>query len=238
MISESKIKTDRSVPSGTPPAVGVTANAIDPTAPNSLQSNTPDGGVEMKENTSEEKKEYRPTISREDKVEYVPRLLRLSVALFLDKSLEGEEIKLEDLESAIKASVGFTQDRDVFSSVIWPFAGNEPVEVVGDAVPESAPSEPNSMFDKLFERGLEIGTGLIFLTLLLRSLKKSAAPSVQRGPGGRGPLRSTGQPGAPGEIDPELLARLQIENLLDSDPDKLGDVLTQWIQEDEPVEAK
>ena len=37
------------------------------------------------------------------------------------------------------------------------------------------------------------------------------------------------------EIDPELLARVQIEELLKSDPDKVGAILSSWARDDRPV---
>ncbi len=230
MIMESKQKTDRTIPSDTGEAVGISANTL--TGSNSVVPTSPNSEP-MKENTSDEKKEFVPTISREDKVDYVPRLERLSVALFLDHSLSSEEVKLEELEAAIKASVGFMETRDVFSSAIFPFASNDTPAAEGTPAAESELSEPNPMIDKLLRHGLEIGTGLIFLTLLLRSFRKGSA--VQAPAGGR-----NYPPGTPmgGDIDPEILARLKVEQMLESEPAKLGDALTRWIQEDEPVEAK
>ena len=230
---QSKTKTDRKVPSGSSSTdgVGVSANTITSSTNSSRGSS---GSAElMTENESDEKTEYQPTIAREDTVEVVPRLERLSIALFLDQSLADDQVLLEQIEGAVKATVGFTEGRDEYRSVVYPFAGAE-VSPTGEGEgTDAAPSTPNPLMEKVLRHGLEIGTGLVFLTLLLRSLRKSSAPERRPGTPVGG---STGTIGA--EVDAERLAQLELQQLLETDPDKIGKTLTRWIQEDEPLEAR
>ena len=39
------------------------------------------------------------------------------------------------------------------------------------------------------------------------------------------------------EIDPEVLARRQVEELLESDPEKVGEILSSWAREETSVGA-
>jgi flagellar biosynthesis/type III secretory pathway M-ring protein FliF/YscJ len=74
-------------------------------------------------------KEYAPTLTREERVRLVPELKRLSVALFLDQSVEAQA---PSLEQAIQAAVGFDAERrDGFTTIVLPFV----------APPEAAPDE-------------------------------------------------------------------------------------------------
>jgi len=229
---QSKTKTDRKVPTGSAlkDAVGVSANTITSSSISAGSAARPD--EMMTENETDEKTEYQPTIAREDTVEVVPRLERLSIALFLDQSLADDPAQLEEFEQTIKAAVGFTEGRDEYRSVVYPFAGGELAPTEGGEGAEEAPSAPNPLLEKVLRHGLEIGTGLIFLTLLLRSLRKSSLPEAHPRTAVSGSVRSGGT-----EIDPERLAQLELEQLLETDPAKLGKTLTRWIQEDEPMES-
>ena len=243
IVSETKTKTDRRIPAGSPEAVGISANTLNPAATNPVEPVSPDPAEPLTENTTDEKREYVPTITREDKVDYVPRLTRLSVALFLDKSLETEEVDTAGIEAAIKASVGFSEERDKFSSVIHAFAGNEVAEGEGGAA-EPIPSAPNPLIDKLLKHGLEIGTGMIFVILLLRSMKKSNVKEATKG-SAEAKGKATSEDASADEeaaeeeeaLDPEALTRKQVEEMIEQDPTQLSEALTQWILEDEPVEA-
>jgi flagellar M-ring protein FliF len=210
--------------------VGVSANVPDAATGGTPPSGDSGSTEPLMETTLEEKTEYQPDRTTEERVKFVPTISRLSVALFLDSNAELDEELVPELEAAIKAAVGFEETRDNFSSVQMPFFNApepDPAEL-GDAAPggpTEAPTEPNPLMDKLLRRGVEIVTALVFVMLLLKSLKTSSKKSnVQV------------QESSPeSEIDPELLARVQIEELLKSDPDKVGAILSSWARDDRPV---
>ena len=174
--------------------------------------------------TSEEDKQYQPTIMTEERVRFMPSLTRLSVAVFLDESLD--EGLAPQLEQAIKAAVGFVDERDAFRSVRVPFASAEEAEEAADeeAPAEEAPSEPNPMLEMLLERGVEVVVSLVFILLLLKSLKG----------GGKQAETEAAQvaAGAEEEIDPELLARAKVEELLKADPEQVGSILSSWANQE------
>jgi hypothetical protein len=97
------------------------------------------------------------------------------------------------------------------------------------------------MLEMLLERGVEIASALVFLFLLITSLKGSkkggaAAPSTvsgARSSGGGGGGSSGGSGGESGDasVDPEVLARAQIEELVRTDPRRVGEILSRWIDE-------
>jgi flagellar M-ring protein FliF len=222
---ESKKNSEKPVGSAGGTAVGVSANTLDPDLPNAPQVGTTPGSY-LLEKTSEEKKEYSPSVTREEVVRFVPEMKRLSVALFLDRSVGEDHAKLEE---AIKAAVGFDEERgDTFSSVVLPFVTSvEPAPGVPPAAATVAPAEKGSLdplLDMLLRRAIEIASALVFLVLLWKTLKgakKAQASSVQT---------STGA----SPVDTELLARAQVDELLKSDPAKVGEILSRWARE-EPV---
>ncbi len=232
VVEETKTTSERPVAlhdEGGEPA-GVSANTLDPDSPSGAPAGvTAPGGELALEKTSEERKGYVPSTTREDRVRFVPELERLSVALFLDASVDAARKK--DLEAAIKASVGFDEERDRFSSVVLAFAVEAPAETTAPA--EEAPAGPNPLLEVLLQRGIEIGSALVFLVLLLKSLR-SARRSAARGAPARG--TSPGQDSGTA-VDPEILARVQVEELLKSDPSRVGEILSRWARE-EPVEAR
>ena len=209
-------------------AAGVSANTLDPDSPASTIEAEQPAAEPLLEKTSEERKEYAPSKTHEERVRFVPELERLSIALFLDQSVDSQ--RKADLEAAIKASVGFVEDRDEFRSVVLAFVV-PPAPEPGTAEP-AAQAEPNRWVELLLERGLEIACGLVFLVLLLKSLKsarKSSAGGTQR--------RAASTAAEDGGVDPEVLARVQIEELLKSDPARVGEILSRWARE-EPAQAR
>ncbi len=219
VVMESKKNSEKPVGSSAGTAAGVSANTLDPDAPSAAPAGSTPSAL-LLEKTNEEKKEYSPSVSREERVRFVPEMKRLSVALFLDQSV-GQDAKLEE---AIKAAVGFDVERgDEFKSVVLPFA--TAVEPVPDTpAAESVPSEPNPLVETLLRRGVEILSALVFLVLLLKTLK-----------GTKREKQAAAQANASAnQVDVELLARAQIDELLKSDPAKVGEILSRWARE-EPV---
>jgi len=223
VVQETKTTSEKPVGSAGLAAAGVSSNTLDPQAPAAAPAgSTP--SEPLLEKTSEEKKEYAPSIAREERVRIVPELKRLSVALFLDQSVKDPQ----KLEAAVKAAVGFDETRtDQFSSVVLPFlAPVEPSAAPKDAEP--APAAPNPLVETLARRGVEIVSAVVFLVLLFRTLKgtkkeKRAAPA------------RAGEPDA--GLDTELLARAQVDELLKSDPARVGEILSRWARE-EPAAAR
>jgi flagellar M-ring protein FliF len=208
-------------------ATGVSANTLDPDSPAStIEGETP--AVEpLLEKTSEQRKEYAPSTTHEERVRYVPELERLSVALFLDQSVDPA--RKADLESAIKASVGFDEERDAFESVVLAFV--PPPAPEPSTAPEEAPAAPSPWLELLLQRGLEIASGLVFLVLLLKTLKSARKPAA---------ASAAGRAAAAAEdsgVDTEMLARVQVEELLKSDPSRVGEILSKWARE-EPAQAR
>ena len=219
VVMESKKNSEKPAGSSSVAAAGVSANTLDPDAPSAAPAGTTATAAPQLEKTSEEKKEYSPSLSREERVSFVPKLARLSVALFLDQSVGQSPEKLEE---TIKASVGFDEERgDEFRSVVLPFVTPEQAPA-GEVV--AAPAKTNPLVDTLLRRGVEIASAVVFLVLLwrtLRSAKKPRPAAAQASAGGE-------------QIDAELLARARVDELLKSDPAKVGEILSRWARE-EPV---
>lgn len=210
-------------------AVGLSANVL---APNADQAGSqPVAAAEpLVEKSSEERKDYEPSRSKEERVRLTPELKRLSVALFLDESIDP--LQKESLETAIKASVGYDDARDAFSSVVLAFAVPPAAEEAeGEAAEE--PAKPSPMMEMLLQRGVEIVSALVFLVLLAKSLKgpRRGAEVVT---GGEGP---GGDEGGQEAVDPEQLARAQIDELLRSDPSRVGEILSRWAREETVTSA-
>ena len=80
------------------------------------------------------------------------------------------------------------------------------------------------MADLLLRRGVEIALALVFVVLLLKSLKSSGKAALRvHAPTDR----------VEDELDPELLARARVEELLKSDPDRVGDILSSWARDEQ-----
>jgi flagellar M-ring protein FliF len=225
VVMESKKSSEKPSGSSGGQAVGVSANTLDPDLPGAAPVGSQPASATLLEKTNEEKKEYSPSVTREEVVRFVPEMKRLSVALFLDQSVGEDHAKLEE---AIKAAVGFDEERgDTFSSVVLPFAtAGEPApgSLPAAAAPPAETSSPNPLLDTLLRRAVEVASALLFLVLLWKTLKGSQKPQA-----------STAQTStAATSVDAELLARAQVDELLKSDPAKVGEILSRWARE-EPV---
>jgi flagellar biosynthesis/type III secretory pathway M-ring protein FliF/YscJ len=171
------------------------------------------------EKTSQEQKSYRPALTTLEKVSVVPTLRRLSLALYVDESMD--EAQVTALELAIQRSVGYDEQRDSFSRASLTFFQPEVPAQPEGTEPPAEPSAPSPMMETLLRRGVEILTALVFIVLLLKSLKgsKKAGAVVT--------------PQAKDEIDPEMLARAHVDELLKSDPDRVGEILSSWARGEE-----
>jgi flagellar M-ring protein FliF len=224
VVQETKTSSEKPVGnSNGQTTAGLSSNTLDPDAPSTI---TPGASKAepLVEKTSEETKEYAPSVSREERVRIVPELKRLSVALFLDQSVQDAPA----LEQAIKAAVGFTEGRDEFSSAVLPFVV-PPAPEAPAAEAAGAPAEPNPLLETLLQRGVEIVSAVVFLVLLLKTLKGSKREKQQAA------AAVAAEDGS--QLDPELLARAQIDELVKSDPARVGEILSRWVRE-EPTAAR
>lgn len=209
------------------------------------QSDAPDSAAKPAaalSKKSEETRQYEPTIATEERVRFAPVLERLSVAVYLDDGIDDGLVA--SLEQTIKRSVGFTEGRDAFDSARVPFSLDEPVATEGQeagSVTDEPSSEGNPLVETLLGRGVEILTAAVFIGLLLKSLKsgsKTITPvATKRKEGGRTVVADAALT-REDDVDPELLARVQVEELLKHDPERVGEILTSWALSDETSGAK
>lgn len=171
-----------------------------------------------------------------------PLLARLTVSLFLDESLRekfGKADEIAALESSIKNAVGFDDKRDVFSSMITPFATvqrDEKGQPVVTPVPEME-AAPSPMMELLLKRGVEIASALVFLFVLFKALKGVPKASARANQDAGGVAIDEGPVGLD-QNDPkylEMLARRQIEELVKTEPDKVGTILSRWVSDQETL---
>jgi hypothetical protein len=81
----------------------------------------------------------------------------------------------------------------------------------------------------LIERGIEIVAAIFFLLVLVTSLRGARKAVVA--------AKAAGTPPPPSEPEPELLARHQIEELVRTDPRRVGEVLSRWADEGSTVRS-
>jgi flagellar biosynthesis/type III secretory pathway M-ring protein FliF/YscJ len=251
-------KSETKTPQGAVPEVG---------GPAGTASNVPDGfgvdnaavpstgaptaGMPMSE-TKDEKSVYEAGRSTIQTVTTAPRLARLSVSLVIDESLDA---KRDEIIEVVKAAVGFDSARDdVIGVSTTQFAGEEGDVVEGEEGGEAAaPSEPSPALELLLTRGVEIVAALAFVVMLFLALRGSKKPKRGRAAGGASAGSTTGGGGAgagagagggggleiPDEdIDPALLARTQIEEIVRTDPRRVGEILSRWASDEAKVGAK
>lgn len=175
------------------------------------------------------------------------QLKRLSISLVVDSSIAE---RVTDAEALVKGAVGFDDQRgDLIVSRSSDLHG---IERDSDGVPvlpepAEAPKPTNQTLMMALEYGLEIAAGIAFLVILLRSLKSAKAEAKPRpaggealsevvvGPGGTKTVARKRRRGSAAvdddeddEIDLDALARAHIEELLQSQPEKVSALLSRW----------
>ena len=231
VIEETKSTSEKPASSYANASVaGLSSNTLDPDSPDTAPAGAQPVAAAL-EKTSQEEKRYAPSHSEEERVRIAPELKRLSVALFLDQSLPANQ--KASLEEAVKAAVGFSEERDAFSSAVLPFAVPPAAAAPAETAPEE-PSQPNPLVETLLQRGVEIASALVFLVLLVKSLKGARrSNSSAAAAGAKGAATASEDSG----VDPEMLARVHVEELLKSDPGRVSEILVRWARE-EPVASK
>lgn len=212
------------------------------------------GGGRTAENR--ETKETRNVVGRSTEHRRVrtPRITRLSVALIADESVTTNS---EQLAAMVKAAVGFEADRgdqfEAFTTSLASVARDAEGNPILPAEPDPV-APPSEYLELAIEHGVELVAALAFIFVLLRSLKSAGAA--------RRTATSTGDAGSEGAeageelvpqggqrialrtprllneeelaaIDPEVLARAQVEELVRSDPERVTDILKKWATETE-----
>jgi flagellar M-ring protein FliF len=184
--------------------------------------------------TKEERKVFEASHSRVQTVHSTPELERLFVSLVVDDSLGAKKAEIQAL---VEAAVGLDKARkDVIGVSTTTFAPEDAADPAKDGG-AAAPSEgPSKMTKILIERGVEIVCAVAFLGLLAVSLKgkksavaaTAATPASHAGGGENGELA----------VEPELLARAQIEELVRTDPRRVGEILSRWADDRAPAATR
>ena len=178
--------------------------------------------------SNETDKQYTYGTTTTHRIEDAPVLQKLSVSLTLDSSLEEQN---EAIAEQVKAAVGFQTERGdqmaTHTTALNGIERDEEGQPVA-AAPVEVPETPNPMLGMLLERGVEITALLIFVFLLLRSLRASKKAAAATQAASEASTNPGGITDADLEIDPTLLARKHIEHLLENDPDRVSSLLSRW----------
>lgn len=181
------------------------------------------GPVEFAE-TEDKRTEYIPSWTSTEVRQLAPELERLSVSLMLDESLQE---KRAELEQVVQAAVGFDSERgDVFQSMPITFYKEEVPE--GAATGEEAEGGSSPMLENVLGKATEIAAALAFVVLLFRSVKSSKQEAA---------AEAASSEAAQNELDPEELAQAQIEELLQTDPGRVSEILADWVREESSVKS-
>lgn len=208
--------------------------------------------AESESTTTDERTMYAVPRSRTQTVRTLPQLARLNVGLVLDASLEA---KRDEIRALVSAAVGLDEKRkDVIGVSVVDLGAANPAPAEGEAgaeaEPEGGSTAPNPTLELILQRGVEIAAALAFVVLLLSSLRGSrkttaaATAGTAAGTGSAGFGSSAGRTSAaassdPGAltVDPEALARAKIEELVRTDPRRVGEILSRWAGESAPVKG-
>ncbi|MFT5829459.1 MAG: flagellar biosynthesis/type III secretory pathway M-ring protein FliF/YscJ [Bacteroidia bacterium] len=214
-------------------------------------SNTPNGEDDWGENSAAvsgassavqmsktEDKESTSNVGYEDSVviSTQPKLVRLSVSVFYDESLAADQAKID---SNVKSMVGYVDDKkiraDTYNSAPFAFYVPEiPEGAVEEAVP--LPQSGGMTTGFLIEKGVEIVSALAFVILLLKGLKSSkgsiTGATSRSSTTGSTSTASDGAIMADVEIAPEQLARAQVEDMVKNNPERVAQILSNWVVED------
>ncbi len=179
--------------------------------------------------SKESESKYAPSTSVEETVRTAPTLSKLSVALLVDDSKTQEEADAIALTVANALNYDAARDGGPLTAQRITFHTPDPAEAAEGEEGESG-GGMSPMMELLVKRGLEVAVAIVFIFLLLKSLKGAKGSAGARGGagGGSGP----GGVVSDDEVDPELLARAQVEELIKADPDKVGEILSAWAREE------
>lgn len=232
-----KIESERGVKSEVGGAPGLASNAREGNYGIDTGATTSAAGVQPSSKTSETTERFAPSSESTSTFNDQPTIKRLSIVAIVDESLildeagARNEALREELEGAIKAAATFDEARgDGFQLIPKPGGLWAPEVVEGaDEVAEEA-SPPSTLLPMLLRRGVEIVAAIIFVVFLLKSLKASRRPEQVE-------ITAEQTQTTEEEVDPEILARAQVSDLLENDPERVGSILANWARENSSVNA-
>lgn len=237
LVSEKTTKTES--PAGATPSTGGPAGVSSNVPTDSgfgvdnaaIAANNPNPGTGAQTSTtSDVQKTYETSHSKTQTVHASPALKRLSVSLLVDESLAT---KKQEIQSIVQAAVGFDSARDDVIQVGTTTFAVETADAADAAQPAAETGGgPSPMLQMLMKRGIEIAAAIVFLIVLFKTLKgaKTSSLPVAAGSsasGGGGATSETNE----GEPDPEMLARARVEELVRTDPRRVGEILSRWAGE-------
>ena len=189
--------------------------------------------------TSDQKKRYETGRTKTRTVHSTPTLKRLSVSLVLDESLNA---KRDEIGQLVEAIVGFEKKREDVLRVSTTAIAVPPVDVPGTPDKPVVSEGMSPTLKLLLQHGIELMAAAVFLFIALKAMKgvkkgtliphaSGGAASASASVGGFG--RASPQVGEAddAEPDPELLARVRVEELVRSDPRRVGEILSRWATE-------
>jgi flagellar M-ring protein FliF len=226
-------KTETRTPQGSEPNVGG-VSSLEPAAGVDSKSSEGSTGPLQLATTKEEDTEYEVPRQKTQTVRVAPVLKRLFVSLAIDQSLATRKAEVQAL---VEAAVGFdSQRQDVIGLTTTDLAAAAATETnseedpaAGTAAGEDEGGGPSESTRMWLERGVELLSAAAFLVVLLLGLKRAraAGKAYSTGAGVEG---NTGEPGL--SLDAQALARAQIEELVRTDPRRVGEILSRWAAED------
>ena len=110
-----------------------------------------------------------------------------------------------------------------------------PVPEVVETPEEALPSGSSLPMELLIENAVELLTAAAFIFLLIKGLRRTKTkPAGQQSSG----AEFTGMAGVGKstagsiEISPEVLARAQVDDLVQNNPERVAQILSNWVVED------
>jgi flagellar biosynthesis/type III secretory pathway M-ring protein FliF/YscJ len=153
-----------------------------------------------------------------------------------DESIPAESS--EALDKMVKAAVGFVPDRDEYQSLRIALASVSRDEE-GNPLPVELPEpieEPNQYVELLLTHGVEVLAGLAFVLILLKTLRGAGSSGGSQSQKAREVAEAEAAVALAerelAAVDPALLARLQVEELVRSEPERVSEILAQWAADE------
>jgi len=210
-------------------AANIAVENFDPAAGASVAASTPPA------TSIDQKRRYEAGRTKTRTIHSAPTLKRLSVALVLDESLAARR---DEIAKSVEALVGFDSSRNDVISVSTTAIAVPTLGADGAPAGEPLPEGMSPTLKLILQHGVELLAACAFLFVALRALKGIKAGGHLAGSGGH--HSALGSAGARGvldaggedlEPDPELLARARVEELVRSDPRRVGEILSRWASE-------
>lgn len=221
--SEDSTKDSTSQKSGTSGTAGGTGNR----SASSGSAGTEPSTTENTTKNEKVKREFVTEIGERRSGRQAAEIKRITVSLFYDKSLaaQGSDFDPKNLESAVKAMVGWDKARDTddgFSMLATDFA---PVDLTAIAAPGGGIGELVVQWGPTVGQVLGVAVVLLFLRGLLKRSAKSTAAAAAAAAAEPAPVK----PDSPEELQRKM--RKEIERAIASDPATLAKLLETWLIE-------